>query len=293
MASDKNTGGGKTAPMKGSTSEFHANWSNRPESLYNHWTGGAAKNQVQFAFKNHWQVFGELMGHPKPGASLEVGCGRGSLSSFFAQAGWDATLLDYSPAVIRIARDVFTANGHSGHFVTGDTLALPFPDESFDVVAHIGLLEHFEEPGDAVLEQWRVLRSGGWLLAYIVPEKPDNVQRHFKWVNVLLKAGAKIFGVTGKRLEKEAVYRNDLGSEYYMPIFEALEPAELFVSGMYSMPMISHSPEFPFSLLPAPMEQALVKIFGASVAFRKMLTGRHGWLCSEKNGQALLMAARK
>ena len=277
----------------GSKEAFQSNWTTRSESYYNHWTPGRAKNQIQLAFKCHWAVFSQIMQRPEPGESLEVGAGRGSLSCHFAQNGWKTTLLDYSPDVIEIAKTIFRRNKLVANFDVGDANALPYPNDTFDCVSSIGLLEHFEEPHKAIQEQWRVLKSGGWLIAYIVPEKPDNVQRHFNWVNRLLAVLMRAFVGKKSIRAKEEVYRNDHGSEFYLPIFDALEPKEVVVSGIYSLPMISHSPEFPFSLLPGFLERILVVIFSASLKVRAVLFRRHGWLCEEKTGQALLIAAKK
>jgi len=278
---------------KGSVEEFRDNWRGRRESTYNHWTPGPPRNQIQLAFSYHWEVFSELLGERPPGRLLEVGCGRGSLSSHFAAHGWSPTLLDTSAEVLAIAADIFARNGHAARFIVGDANGLPFPAGQFDAVASIGLLEHFEDASQTIDEQWRVLAPGGWLLCYIVPERPDNLQRYFNWINATLKAVARLAGHAGGASAKRAIFRSDAGSEIYLPPLRKHEPARLVVTGMYSMPMISHSPEFPFSLLPAPLERVLVVLFRAAVWLRGKLTGRHGWLCEERNGQAFLVAAQK
>ena len=276
----------------GSVEEFKASWRHRPEATYNHWTKGPVRNQIQLAFRSHWEVFSDLIGNRAPGRVLEVGCGRGSLSSYFADNGWDVTLLDTSPEVIEIAGSIFANNGHSAEFVIGDALSLPFEDRQFDAVTSIGLLEHFEEPERALDEQWRMLKPGGWLLCYIVPERPDNLQRHFNWLNWLLKKVA-LFAANKKRVPKPEIFRSDGGSERYLPSIEKYAPTQIVITGMYSMPMISHSPEFPFTLLPAPLERFLVAIFHAALSVRRRIFGKHGWLCDERNGQAFLLAARR
>jgi len=277
----------------GSKNEFRANWSSRKESQYNHWTKGSPTNQVQFAFRNHWEVFSALMGNRPPGVSLEVGCGRGSLSSYFAANGWQTSLLDFSPEVIDIAAKIFETNAHKGHFVTGDANDLPFEDNSFDTVSSIGLLEHFEDASITLQEQWRVLKPGGWIFAYIVPERPNNVQKYFRWLNTVLKHTVGRLLAKKDSVQKQDIYRNDYTSNAYLPVVEKFSPNRIVVTGMYSMPMISHSPEFPFSLLPPAMEKVLVALFGAAVTIRKHITSRHGWLCSEPMGQAFLIAIEK
>mgnify|MGYP000314728053 CR=1 FL=1 len=280
----------------GSKKEFDENWKTRKETSYGHWTRGMPKNQVQLAFRSHWEVFNELIGKAahKKGKALEVGCGRGSLSSYFVDNGWDVTLLDYSDSVLEAAKSIFKQNGHKAEFVQGDANSLQFENDSFDITYSIGLLEHFEDVKTPISEQLRILKPGGWFLGYIVPERPDNLQKYFNWVNKSLKFCASIFSKKDEdKQEKEEIFRSDNYSQHYLSAMEGLEYEELHVFGMYSMPMVSHSPEFPFSLLPKPLEWVLARIFQGVMFVRKLITGKHGWICSEQMGQAFLIAFRK
>ena len=234
------------------------------------------------------------MGERASGDSLEVGCGRGSLSSYFSDHGWTCTLLDTSQSVLEIARSIFERNGHRGAFVCGDAEDLPFRQTPFDVVSSIGLLEHFQDASRTIDEQWRVIKPGGWLFAYIVPHRPENIQRYFRWLNGLLKQSVgRFLEQKGKSPPKQEIYRNDYGSEAYLDSIRACGPDRLVVSGIYSMPMISHSPEFPFSLLPDFLERLLVCLFRFAVSLRSRMLGYHGWLIREELGQAFIIAARK
>jgi SAM-dependent methyltransferase len=92
---------------------------------------------------------------------LEVGAGTGRDSLALARRGARVVTVDYSDESLRIIRDV---GGSELGIVCGDALSLPFADESFDVVFHQGLLEHFRAPLDLLRENRRVLRPGGYLL---------------------------------------------------------------------------------------------------------------------------------
>lgn len=279
---------------RGSVREFDENWKDRKEARYNHWTRGAVRNQIQLAFRSHWRVFRELMEGREYRTSLEVGCGRGSVSSYFADNGFECTLLDLSQSILDTAEEIFSNNGHKGTFVHGDATAMPFEDDSFDVVVSIGLFEHFEDVEGPVREQLRVLKPGGLFLGYIVPERPDNVQKYFRWVNRGLSALSRFSKSKQKeQAAKTEIFRSDYGSERYLPVMEHLPVKEVFVSGMYPLPMISHSPEFPFSLMPKPAEWLLTRCFECTLWIRKMLYRKNPWLCDERTGQAFLVAFTK
>lgn len=223
-----------------------------------------------------------------------MGCGRGSISSYFAANHWNVTLLDSSQSILLKAKSIFKTNRHKAFFVSGDANTLPFSDESFDVTVSIGLLEHFENVRVPIEEQIRLLRSGGWFLGYIVPERPDNIQKYFNWINAVLKKMADLFSKeSNQKTSKTDIFRSNNFSDHYIKTINGLEYENLTVFGMYSLPMISHSPEFPFSLMPKQFENVLTKFFTIILKIKKKITKKHGWICSEKLGQAFLIAFQK
>ena len=277
----------------GSRKEFDQNWKNREEAQYNHWVKGRPKNQIQLAFLSHWQVFNEVYpdNFKKPGKLLEVGCGRGSISSHFAENGWKCTLLDYSKSVLETAKLIFSGNQHEAEFVSGDARDLPIEDNSYDAVVSIGLLEHFDDIDQIINEQFRILKPGGVFLGYVVPERPDNVQRYFNWLNKLIRFFYSLFSSSESlKAAKEEVFRSDNYSDHYLAVINKLNVRDIKSFGMYPVPMVSHSPEFPFSLISPWAESFLAWIFKGVLSVRKFLYGRHGWICDEKLGQAFLVA---
>lgn len=271
---------------------FDQNWRFRKETAYNHWVKGRPVNQIQLAFRSHWKLFAELMGGKKCGRCLEVGCGRGSISSYFAESGFDCVLIDYSKPVLQTARKAFFNNGHKAAFVLGDALALPFENDVFDVVVSIGLLEHFRDIKRPMSEQVRVLRSGGIFLGYIVPEFADNVQRYFRPINNILRIASLMFG-RNVQIEKSDVFRSKYNPEHYVAMLKEESLRDVNVLGMYPLPMISHSPEFPFSLLPPMLEYILTRIFELVLWTRRLLFNRNPWICKSFLGQAFLLTFRK
>jgi len=112
-------------------------------------TGMAAAKLVKFA-------------RPAPGATvLDVACGTGVVALTAARQGSKAAGLDLSPVLIERARHNATVAGVEIDFIEGDVEALPYPDESFEVV--LSQFGHMfaPRPSVAVQEMLRVLRPGG------------------------------------------------------------------------------------------------------------------------------------
>ncbi|MFB3883643.1 MAG: class I SAM-dependent methyltransferase [Thermodesulfobacteriota bacterium] len=274
---------------------FNSSWRNRKESYHNYWTNRRPKNQVQLAYRNHWKVLLKLLGSfiEDKDRIVEVGCGRGTISSYFAAYGCRVTLLDYSLPVLRIARGIYRENDHKAELVQGDANFIPFSANSFDIVISMGLLEHFQDAKKTIEEQIRILKPGGYFLAYVVPERKDNIQRYFRWLNWILNIMSKASRLKRREKPKEALYRTHFRSEHYIEAVKGLDIENLLVLGMYPLPMISHSPEFPFSPLPMPFEWLLTRVFEGFLVIRGYVLRKCGWICAEKIGQAFLLVLNK
>ena len=98
---------------------------------------------------------------------LDLGCGQGNTTRCLADA-LDPALcigLEYDAALVDYAQ-TSTQNPRSVRFQQGDATQLPFPDASFDVVFCRYLLIHMAEPERVVREMLRVVRPGGYAIAY-------------------------------------------------------------------------------------------------------------------------------
>jgi SAM-dependent methyltransferase len=118
----------------------------------------------------------ELVGEG-PGDVLDAGMGAGRLCAELERRGWTVWGIDLSPAMVAAARA--RVPDRAAQLVEGSIAAIPFADESFDVVAATGVLEYAVEdiPG-AALGLARVLRPGGRaVVSFPNHSAPGNVWR--------------------------------------------------------------------------------------------------------------------
>jgi 2-polyprenyl-3-methyl-5-hydroxy-6-metoxy-1,4-benzoquinol methylase len=116
----------------------------------------------------HW-VRALLRHKVPPGRVLELGAAHGGFVSLLRQAGFDATGLELSPAIVDLARRTFEVPMLQGTLEEQD-----LPPESFDVIALFDVLEHLLDPVATLERCVRLLRPHGLLLVQ-TPKVPDGV----------------------------------------------------------------------------------------------------------------------
>lgn len=87
---------------------------------------------------------------------LDMGCGTGSLGRQLDARDIQWTGIDRSPNQITRA---------SGERILAEARVLPFRDSTFDAVAALYMLYHFDDPREPIREAWRVLVPGGMFVA--------------------------------------------------------------------------------------------------------------------------------
>lgn len=95
---------------------------------------------------------------------LEVGAGTGRDAVALAKAGAEVLTLDYVAGSLELTRKAAAAAGVEVITVCGDALDSPFPEGSFDVVFHQGLLEHFRDTTPLLRDNARILKPGGHVI---------------------------------------------------------------------------------------------------------------------------------
>jgi SAM-dependent methyltransferase len=140
----------------------HARWE-RAAGVYDAAFAGATRPFIDALLDAARVVGGTRM--------LDVACGPGFLASCGRERGAVARGLDFSSAMLAIAR----ARETELCFDEGDAEALPYADASFDsVVANFGI-HHVPRPGFALREAHRVLREGGRVAFSFWAEPAENI----------------------------------------------------------------------------------------------------------------------
>ena len=95
---------------------------------------------------------------------LEVGCGSGDFSIFLSRQGAQVTAIDFSIVAIEAARKKNTAYKTNVNCIVADSQAIPFKNNSFDLIYSFECLEHVLEPRSMLHECSRVLKTNGKII---------------------------------------------------------------------------------------------------------------------------------
>ncbi|MBX3391019.1 MAG: methyltransferase domain-containing protein [Phycisphaeraceae bacterium] len=105
----------------------------------------------------------------------DVGCGTGNASELLAPCVERVISIDLSEAMLDSARRRLSGAGNV-EFVRGSAESLPLPDRHVDACVGLLVLHHVEDPGRAVAEMARVVRSdrGGGIVLIVDMDRHDR-----------------------------------------------------------------------------------------------------------------------
>lgn len=107
-----------------------------------------------------------LMGDIKGKTLLDVGCGLGESSTYFALMGAHVIANDISPKMIELAKRTAARYNTQIDSLVSPAEALDLPDNSIDICYVANLLHHVTDQVKVLQEIHRVLKPGGVLISW-------------------------------------------------------------------------------------------------------------------------------
>lgn len=122
---------------------------------------------------------------PKGSTVLDLGCGNGRNSIYLAKEDMNVIGIDFSRALMKIARNKIEWKGLLSHvkFLQGDISSLPLKNDCIDAVLFIATIHHLPTPEErfkSILEVRRCLKSGGRVLVSAWAQEQEKFRDELK-----------------------------------------------------------------------------------------------------------------
>lgn len=137
-----------------------------------------------------------ILKYKNEGSILDIGCGDGSLLKYMKELGWQSYGIDMNEGSSRYAREVLGLDVLCGRLEETD-----YPQEFFDVIILFHVMEHLNNPSEALKRIYSLLKKDGFLFIE-VPNFNSFEARVFrsKWVGIA--APVHLYHFTPRTLEK-------------------------------------------------------------------------------------------
>jgi|GEM_PF-1465924 len=156
---------------------FRSRWS-LPERVAG-WTGSGLN--LEFSdpgCREAWKrALAQAIGDGPMRTALDIGTGPGTIALLWAELGCATTGLDFSPGMLRAAREQAARRGVALKLLEGDAEEVPIFRKRFDIVSSRFVLFTLPHPGYAIRRWVQMLRPGGRLVL-IGHEHPDGPPAH-------------------------------------------------------------------------------------------------------------------
>jgi 2-polyprenyl-3-methyl-5-hydroxy-6-metoxy-1,4-benzoquinol methylase len=133
---------------------------------------GADVNLRSAPQMREYEAIADRIAADAPGLVLDWGCGWGQMSDLLLRRGIEVRSFDFRPEIETSGARPLARFPHIEAYIeTEDPVSLPYEDGEFGAVLSCGVLEHVARPEDSLGELRRVLRPGGLLYVYKLPNR--------------------------------------------------------------------------------------------------------------------------
>jgi len=198
------------------------------EARYDKHAGLHEAHYKQYHFEDELEKIRRML---PAGTILDLGCGIGRDAAMFSEAGYEVVGIDRAEQLLTIAEKRVP----NATFVAGDLRALPFDEETFDLIWSLASLVHFydEDVLRALRECHRVLKKKGILFITVKEGQPQLAKReggpvffrNFKkeeLLDLIRKAGFSVLSTSRSRQQRTNVHKrrkDHAGHEYFYRVY--------------------------------------------------------------------------
>ena len=139
---------------------------------------------------------------------LESGCGLGRYVKYLHDRGWDVVGLEFIRSTVDQVRSIWPEL----NIELGDVANSSFPDNSFDGIMSLGVVEHWPEgPSRPLREIYRLLKPGGYAIITVPVHNSVRQWKRWLWFSEITRFPLAVFAWITSGKNKPMNRRN---SEY-------------------------------------------------------------------------------
>lgn len=125
-----------------------------------------------------YEAIADEVAAAKPALTLDWGCGWGQNTKLLLDRGLTVKSFDYDGDDAPNAETPLEKYPDITAYLSSEPTKLPYDDDSFDAVLSCGVLEHVSDPEGSLDEIFRILKPGGRVLIYKLP----NRRSYLEWI---------------------------------------------------------------------------------------------------------------
>ena len=193
-----------------------------------------ANDAMTFGLAHRWRHQLVAWSGAKAGDSvLDCATGTGDLAIAFKRTVGDGGMVtgtDFCAEMLDLAPPKAEKRGLEIRFSLADAMALPFPDNTFDVVSIAYGIRNVADPAKALSEMARVVKPGGRVMVLETGDSPEGRFKKF-YELYFQKVIPRIGGwITGQRSAYEYLNRSSRGFPSRERFIALMESTEAFAT---------------------------------------------------------------
>jgi len=128
----------------------------------------------------------DLLQNEKVQKILDLGCGGGRHLIYFAKLGYQVSGIDIAQEAVKLSQEWLSEENLKAELKCGDMIQLPWPDNFFDAVISIRVIEHnqFIHIQKIFKEVYRVMKNGAFLFANLKKYPPSKDWKKGKFARI-------------------------------------------------------------------------------------------------------------
>jgi ubiquinone/menaquinone biosynthesis C-methylase UbiE len=133
-------------------------------------------NLKHVAQLREYEAIADEVASYKPALTLDWGCGWGQVSALLIDRELTIKSYDYDGDDAPEAETPLEKYPEINAYLSSEPTKLPYDDATFDAVLSCGVLEHVYDPEASLDEIFRILKPGGHVLIYKLPNRASYLE---------------------------------------------------------------------------------------------------------------------